>query len=113
MAGKGGRAEAGRGPCIDRRSDRASLNGGALKLSASNPAIALAGVPVPARRHHGRRPALPAVQLSYRDVEELLIECGVEVDHVTVFRWVQRFAPRLADAAPIRVSSAWRQLVHR
>ena len=28
--------------------------------------------------------------LSYRDVEELLAECGIEVDHVTVFRWVQR-----------------------
>jgi transposase-like protein len=29
--------------------------------------------------------------LSYRDVEELLAERGVEVDHVTVSRWVQRF----------------------
>jgi transposase, IS6 family len=29
--------------------------------------------------------------LSYRDVEELLAERGVEVDHVTVYRWVQRF----------------------
>jgi transposase-like protein len=28
--------------------------------------------------------------LSYRDVEELLAEHGVEVDHVTVYRWVQR-----------------------
>ena len=37
--------------------------------------------------------------LSYRDVEELLAERGVEVDHVTVFRWVQRFAPLLVDAA--------------
>jgi transposase-like protein len=37
--------------------------------------------------------------LSYRDVEELLVERGVEVDHVTVSRWVQRFAPLLADAA--------------
>ena len=37
--------------------------------------------------------------LSYRDVEELLIERGVEVDHVTVYRWVQRFTPQLADAA--------------
>jgi IS6 family transposase len=37
--------------------------------------------------------------LSYRDVEELLAERGVEVDHVTVFRWVQRFTPLLADAA--------------
>jgi transposase-like protein len=37
--------------------------------------------------------------LPYRDVEELLIERGVEADHVTVFRWVQRFTPLLADAA--------------
>lgn len=37
--------------------------------------------------------------LSYRDVEELLLERGTEVDHVTVFRWVQRFTPLLADVA--------------
>jgi transposase-like protein len=37
--------------------------------------------------------------LSYRDVEELLVERGVEVDHVTIYRWVQRFTPLLADAA--------------
>ncbi|MFC6019898.1 IS6 family transposase [Plantactinospora solaniradicis] len=37
--------------------------------------------------------------LSYRDVEELLVERGIEVDHVTIFRWVQRFTPLLADAA--------------
>jgi transposase-like protein len=37
--------------------------------------------------------------LSYRDVEELLAERGVEVDHVTVYRWVQRFMPLLAEAA--------------
>jgi IS6 family transposase len=37
--------------------------------------------------------------LSYRDLEELLAERGVEVDHVTVCRWVQRFAPLFADAA--------------
>jgi transposase, IS6 family len=37
--------------------------------------------------------------LSYRDVEELLAERGVEVDHVTIYRWVQRFTPLLADAA--------------
>jgi transposase-like protein len=37
--------------------------------------------------------------LSYRDVEELLVERGVEVDHVTVYRWVLRFTPLLADAA--------------
>jgi transposase, IS6 family len=37
--------------------------------------------------------------LSYRDVEELLTERGIEVDHVTVYRWVQRFTPLLIDAA--------------
>src|SRR3712207_3618904 len=37
--------------------------------------------------------------LSYRDVEELLAERGIEVDHVTVHRWVLRFAPLFADAA--------------
>ena len=37
--------------------------------------------------------------LSYRDVEELLAERGVQVDHVTVYRWVQRFTPLLIDAA--------------
>jgi transposase-like protein len=37
--------------------------------------------------------------LSYRDVEELLTERGVQVDHDTIYRWVQRFTPLLADAA--------------
>jgi transposase-like protein len=37
--------------------------------------------------------------LSYRDVEELLAERGTEVGHVTVYRWVQRFTPLLADVA--------------
>lgn len=37
--------------------------------------------------------------LSYRDVEELLAERGIDVDHVTVYRWVQRFTPLLVDAA--------------
>jgi transposase-like protein len=37
--------------------------------------------------------------LSYRDVEELLAERGVEVDHTTVHGWVQRFKPLLTEAA--------------
>jgi len=48
--------------------------------------------------------------LSYRDVEELLAERGVEVDHVTIYRWVLRFTPLLADAArPCRhaVGTRW------
>jgi transposase-like protein len=48
--------------------------------------------------------------LSYRDVEELLAERGIEVDHTTVYRWVARFTPLLADAARLcrhAVGSRW------
>ena len=33
--------------------------------------------------------------LSYRDVEELLAERGVAVEHSTIWRWVQRYAPEV------------------
>jgi transposase-like protein len=50
--------------------------------------------------------------LWYRDLEELLSERGVEVDHVTLFRWVQRFTPIPADAAgPCRHAVTGRWLV--
>ena len=46
--------------------------------------------------------------LSYRDVEELLAERGITVDHVTVYRWVQRFTSLLIDAArPCRPGDRW------
>ena len=50
--------------------------------------------------------------LSYRDVEELLAERGVEVDHVTIYRWVQRFTPLLAEATrpagmPWVIAGSW------
>src|SRR4051794_29310917 len=31
--------------------------------------------------------------ISYRDFELMLADRGVEVDHTTMYRWVQRFAP--------------------
>jgi hypothetical protein len=37
--------------------------------------------------------------LSYRDVEELLAERGIEVDHITVYRWVQTFTAQFINAA--------------
>jgi IS6 family transposase len=37
--------------------------------------------------------------LSYRDVEELLAERGVTVDHVSICRWVQDFTPEFIEAA--------------
>src|ERR1700736_1360953 len=33
--------------------------------------------------------------LSYRDVEELLAERGLFVDHLTGWRWVQRYGPEI------------------
>jgi IS6 family transposase len=35
-------------------------------------------------------------------VEELLAERGIEVDHVSIYRWVQRFAQEFAEAATPR-----------
>jgi IS6 family transposase len=50
--------------------------------------------------------------LSYRDVEELLAERGITVDHVTIYRWVQTFTPAFIDAArPARHSTGDRWFV--
>jgi transposase-like protein len=38
-------------------------------------------------------------KLSYRDIEELIAERGIEVDHSTVNRWVVKYAPLLAAQA--------------
>jgi IS6 family transposase len=33
--------------------------------------------------------------LSYRDLEEIMLERGLSVDHTTIYRWVQQYAPEL------------------
>ena len=33
--------------------------------------------------------------ISYRELKQMLADRGVEVDHTTLSRWVQRFAPEL------------------
>ncbi len=35
--------------------------------------------------------------LSLRNLEELMVECYLHVDHVTIWRWVQRSGPELAQ----------------
>jgi len=35
--------------------------------------------------------------LSYRDLEEIMAERNLSVDHVTIWRWVQRYAPVLNE----------------
>ncbi len=64
--------------------------------------------------------------VSYRDLERMLADRGVAVDHVTLFRGVQRFAPELerrlrrhlrpcrgpwhVDETYVRVGGEWRYL---
>ena len=33
--------------------------------------------------------------ISYRDLELMLLDRGVEVDHTTIFRWIQAYAAEL------------------
>jgi len=33
--------------------------------------------------------------LSYRDLEEIMLERGLHIDHSTIYRWVQHYAPEL------------------
>jgi hypothetical protein len=44
--------------------------------------------------------------LSYRDLEELLAERGVEVDHITIYLWVLRFT-LLLPTPPGPADIAW------
>jgi transposase, IS6 family len=52
-------------------------------------------------RHHQSEIILLCVRwylryaLSYRDLEEMMNERGLSVDHTTIYRWVQRYAPEL------------------
>src|SRR5919202_3949172 len=64
--------------------------------------------------------------LSYRDLEEMMAERGVQVDHSTLNRWVLKFAPELdkrirpflnstndswrVDETYIKVKGAWKYL---
>ena len=79
--------------------------------------LLLAGVflghPTPCQRQgsDGGPPPYFNRPLSYRDVEELLAERGIEVDHVSIYRWVQPFAPEFAEAAGARRHVACRRCV--
>ena len=49
--------------------------------------------------------------ISYRELEEMLGERGVEVDHTTLYRWTQRYAPELEKRTAwyrSRLSFSWR-----
>ncbi|KAF1366501.1 IS6 family transposase [Yokenella regensburgei] len=35
--------------------------------------------------------------ISYRELQEMLAERGVNVEHSTIYRWVQRYAPEMEN----------------
>jgi len=37
--------------------------------------------------------------LSYRDLEEMMQERGLRLDHTTIYRWVQFYAPEIEKRA--------------
>jgi transposase, IS6 family len=43
--------------------------------------------------------------LSYRDLEEMMSERGLSVDHTTIYRWVQRYAPILERKCRAKLKS--------
>ncbi len=49
--------------------------------------------------------------LSYRHLEEMMAERGLSVDHSTVYRWVQAYAPELEKRCSPQLKStndSWR-----
>ena len=48
-----------------------------------------------------------AYPLSMRQVEELMEERGVEVDHSTINRWVIKYSPQLEAAFHRRKRTVW------
>ncbi len=49
--------------------------------------------------------------VSYRDLEEIMDERGVDVDHATLNRWVVKYSPLIAAKAPLKkrpTAISWR-----
>ncbi len=49
--------------------------------------------------------------LSYRNLEEMMLERGLQVDHTTIYRWVQCYAPELEKRCQLHLKTtndSWR-----
>ncbi len=58
--------------------------------------------------------------ISYRELQEMLAERGVNVDHTTIYRWVQRYAPEWKNAyagigviLQIYIHGIWMRLISK
>jgi transposase-like protein len=43
-------------------------------------------------------------QISLRDVEEMLSERGLDIDHTTIHRWVLRYSPEIGKKVRARLN---------
>src|SRR5258708_37550023 len=68
-------------------------------LSVPVSCVGVRRLPLPGRGDPARGALVAAVWVVVSRLEELLAERGVEVDHVTVYRWGQNFTPLLIEAA--------------
>ena len=39
--------------------------------------------------------------LSYREITEMILERGISVEHSTIYRWVQKYAPVLEEKSSL------------
>ena len=42
--------------------------------------------------------------ISYRDLKQMMGERGVNLDHSTIYRWIQRYAPEMEKRAALAVA---------
>jgi hypothetical protein len=73
--------------CVGGEQDQARWVDVSSLSSSASIEVQLRGVPLPSGCDHARGSLVPALRCSYRDVEELLAERGITVDHVSIFRW--------------------------
>jgi transposase-like protein len=53
----------------------------------------------------GRFAGIAGTPISYRDLEQMMAERGVRIDHATIYRWVQTYAPEMEK----RLRWQWRR----
>ena len=68
-------------------------------IASRNLRVCTGRLPLPAGGDRVCGALVAALRIVVRDVEELLAERGINVDHVSVYRWVQTFTAEFIDAA--------------
>ena len=93
------RSRSGRGYCVHRWGARAGCADASSSLWAASAEVKLRWVSVPAGGDHGGCAVVLALWALVPWRRRVAGRTGIEVDHVTIYRWVHRFTPLLIDAA--------------